>query len=85
MHIYKVNNSEVIECKHCNGTGICANSKYRYNQHNNPYVSVCQNCGSGLESQPYQQMGQDGYYHTVIDRPAPPVCRVCNGTGFNRV
>jgi len=85
MHIYKVNNSEVIECKHCRGTGNCANFSYRYNQHNNPYICICQNSGQGLESKPHEKMGSDGYLHTVIDIPTPPVCKICNGTGFNRV
>ena len=84
MDIYKINNSEVIKCPHCNGTGICAKSVSRKNQSGNPYIRVCDYCGSGVEAEVYNKL-VGGYYERFINSPEPPVCKVCNGTGFNRV
>ena len=77
-------NNQVLECKHCNGTGLCKQSivKSRYEPYaeydvdgevaisgsHSYYRSVCEICGSTQELKD--------------ERDSRLVCKVCNGKGY---
>lgn len=83
MNIITVNNQQVMECPHCRGTGMCQLSHLAYGKREHSSgimfpaaVLQCQRCGVGV----FQ------YYN--LETPSsseltPPVCKICNGKGFN--
>lgn len=60
----------VIECRHCNATGVCAQSVRR--QARGMSWQECSKCGQGLAAR-------------VNEGFRPPPCIVCNGTGHVRI
>jgi len=78
MQVVIVDGKEVLKCPHCDGTGICKNSTHYYFRDSNNIehgVMECGGCGRGVAVPLAFFNG----------RAKPPTCRVCSGTGYNRV
>ena len=74
-----INGIEVIECIHCNGTGICKHSREREvgdDRFSDKVVQECDSCGTGL-------VGNTGFFRG--SKATPPTCKICDGKGFYRV
>ncbi|WP_157556266.1 hypothetical protein [Nocardia acidivorans] len=70
--------SEVVDCRHCGGTGICGRAQqqlddWRVGEYGKRYRYRCDVCGTGLEG---NTSGRDA---TV------PTCSVCRGVGSVRL
>lgn len=60
---------KVVECKHCNGTGICGRAIFHFNKDGNSFRQ-CDKCGTGVSTK------------WVVKSPT---CAVCGGVGQVRV
>jgi hypothetical protein len=71
MRIIKVGSAEVVECIHCQGTGICKEAVHLpgTDETNNISYYECTKCGRGI---------------IAAAGSKPPVCAICGGKGYNR-
>lgn len=74
MDIITVNGSRVIRCPHCAGSGMCKQA-VEAKSSSGGYVLSCMRCGNG----------PNHIYNISADRRTPPVCKICDGKGFNAI
>lgn len=90
MDIITVNNRQVIQCPHCGGTGMCQFSHLAHGQQKHSSgaelpaaVLQCQRCGLGVFK--YLSGTPRGLSSPSTDEMTPPVCKICDGKGFNAI
>ena len=91
MDIITVNGSRVIQCPHCAGSGMCRFSHLAQGQQKHSSggmfpsaVLQCQRCGLG----PFRYLGVTsggGLKTPTLDEMTPPICKICDGKGFNAI
>jgi transcription elongation factor Elf1 len=73
MDIVTVNNRQVIVCPHCNGSSMCSQAVESTSK--GGYTLSCARCGNGPV-----------HIHNIsTERRTPPVCKVCEGRGYNSI
>lgn len=71
LKIIDINGFKVVECVHCEGTGICrSNTTIRGESHK--IWRECPKCGRGLP-------GEKCDKHVLTY----PICAICGGKGYN--
>ncbi len=71
MKIEKRERDEVVQCVHCEGTGLCRQSSFNTN-HQHQWLE-CPDCGKGIPC----VVGDE-----FNDEHQRPVCAVCGGKGY---
>ena len=74
MSVIVVDNKQVIQCQHCQGSTICKHAIWTFSDDGKSAFFRCSMCGDGV-------VRKAGFFGSRFEA-AYPVCRVCMGKGY---